>query len=478
MIDLNAPAVRHLSALAEGEYTALELLDASIARIEKHNPSINAIVWTDFDRARDRAGNIIGGPTVEQPLRGLPMTVKEAFNYVGSPTTFGIPTYESNIDTANSVVVSRLLKAGAVIIGKTNVPYALSDLQSYNDIYGTCKNPWDLHRTPGGSSGGSAAALAAGFSALEMGSDIGGSIRTPAHFCGVFGHKPTWALIPVRGHSLPGIEVEPDIAVVGPMARSALDLELALEILAKPDDFQPGIRYELPGLPAQGLSGLRAAVWADDELAPVSAEVRARVHRVATALGDAGASVNFDARPDFKSAESHAVYEPLLWSFMASGATDEEFDDMLTRAAQLPSEQDDNAARMLRYSTLNHREWVRLHNERDKLRWSWHRFFQDFDIVIAPQTPTPAFPHDHAPMEERTIAVDNTHQPYWQQLFWAGLPGIARLPSTVIPTGSNDDGLPIGVQIIAAAYGDRLTVQTAQRLEELGFSFQAPPNYQ
>ena len=310
-----------------------------------------------------------------------------------------------------------------------------------------------------------------------MGSDIGGSIRTPAHFCGVFGHKPTWALIPSRGHALPGVQAEPDIAVVGPMARSARDLELALDILAKPDELDPGLRYELAGLGPDGVAGLRVAVWTNDDAAPVAGEVSERVVKVANALADAGASVDFDARPDFTGAESHAIYEPLLWSFMAIGIPDDDFAEMQAQAANLAPEQDDPAAYMLRISTLGHRDWVKLHNQREALRWSWHRFFQSYDVVLAPQTATPALKHDHSPMADRTIDVDGATQPYFQQIFWAGLPGISRLPSTAIPTGPGAAGLPIGVQIIGNAYSDRLTIQTAAALETAGFAFSPPPAY-
>ena len=221
-----ATAVELLDLLRRGEASALELTDMYLDRIEALNPAINAVVWRDAEGARAAARQVAGPPTDEQPLLGLPITVKEAYGLVGSPTTWGNPDYRNNVSTEDALAVQRLKAAGAIVMGKTNVPLNLADFQSYNDIYGQCNNPYNLERTPGGSSGGSAAALAAGMTALEMGSDIGGSIRTPAHFSGLFGHKPTWALVPSRGHALPGMVAEPDIAVIGPMARSAFDLEL------------------------------------------------------------------------------------------------------------------------------------------------------------------------------------------------------------------------------------------------------------
>ncbi len=469
MIDVFATATEHLTRLRAGDYTAAELLEAQIAQIDAHDGELNAVVWTDLERAREEAAS----GRLEGPLAGLSMTVKEAYNVQGSPTTWGIPEFAGNITQEDALAVQRIRAAGGIVFGKTNVPRDLADLQSYNDIYGQTNNPWDPSRVPGGSSGGSGAALAAGYTSLEMGSDIGGSIRTPAHFNGVFGHKPTWALVPSRGHALPGALAEPDIAVIGPMARSAYDLELLLDVVAGADHFEPGVRYELPGL--RGLDGLRVAVWANDDAAPVSREVEARVRLVADALADAGASVHHDARPAFTAQETHDIYQALLWSFMAVGTPEEEFRDLQAKAANLAPDADDPQSRLLRNSTMAHRDWIRLHSARDRLRWAWHTFFQSYDIVLAPQTPTSAFAHDHRPMQERTLAVDGIEQPYFQQLFWAGLVGIARLPSTVIPTGPDGSGLPVGIQIVGNAYSDRLTIQVAQQLEERGFRFTPPP---
>ena len=471
MIDVFATARTHLAHLENGDYTAEELLDAHLAQIARHEPQLNAVVWQDEAAARQQAKAPLSGP-----LAGLSMTVKEAFNVAGSPTTWGIPEFANNVTQEDAVVVQRLRAAGAIVFGKTNVPKDLADLQSYNEIYGQTNNPWNTGRSPGGSSGGSGVALAAGYSAMEMGSDIGGSIRTPAHFNGVFGHKPTWALIPARGHALPGALAEPDIAVVGPMARSAYDLEMMLDVLAGADELQPGVRYELAGLNGRTLKDLKVGVWANDSFAPVSASVEARVNMVAQALADEGAQVDYDARPAFSAADNHNIYEPLLWSFMSIGTPDEEFEALQAQAANLPPSDDRPETRMLRYATLVHRDWVRLHNAREHLRWAWHEFFQRYDIVLAPQTATSAFPHDHSPMGERVLDVDGKARPYFEQIFWAGLVGISRLPSTVIPTGPDEAGLPVGVQIIGNGYSDRLTIQVAQQLEDAGFQFTAPPS--
>ncbi len=477
MIDVFATATEHLAHLARGDYSPTELLEAHLAQIDAHDDRINALVWQDRERARKLVANSQGKPGVAQPLAGLSMTIKESFNVSGAPTTWGIPAFRNNIAGSNAVVVERIQAAGAVVFGKTNVPLNLADFQSYNDIYGQTNNPWDLSRSPGGSSGGSAASLASGFAAMEIGSDIGGSIRTPAHFNGVFGHKPTWGLIPARGHALPPAIAEPDIAVVGPLARSAFDLELMLDVLAGPDALDKGVRYELKGLPYRDLARLRVAVWANDDICPVTTETQARVLKVADALEQSGAIVNYEARPKISTKQSHDVYSALLWSIMASGLQDSEYAEMQQVAAQIPAGANDPASQLPRFSTLTHRDWLSYNNQRDYLRWAWHEFFASYDIVLAPQTPTPAFPHDHSEQMSRVLNVDGVPYSYMDQIFWAGLTGISRLPSTVIPTGPDSDGLPIGVQIIGDTWDDRLTIHVAQELERQGFRFTPPPAF-
>jgi len=477
MIDVFATATQHLAHLAKGDYSSAELLEAHLAQVDAHGGKINSLVWQDRDRARKLAAGSTAKPSAALPMAGLSMTVKESFNVSGAPTTWGIPAFRNNIASSNAVVVERVQAAGAIVYGKTNVPINLADFQSYNDIYGQTNNPWDTSRSPGGSSGGSAASLAAGFAAMEIGSDIGGSIRTPAHFNGVFGHKPTWGLIPARGHALPPAIAEPDIAVVGPLARSAFDLELMMDVLAGPDALDKGVRYELKGLPYRDLGRLRVAVWANDEVCPVTRETQARVLKVADALAQAGALVNYEARPKISAQHSHDVYSALLWSIMASGLADSEYADLQMAAAQIPAGSNDPAGQLPKFSTLTHRDWLRYNNQRDYLRWAWHEFFQSYDILLAPQTPTPAFPHDHSEQMARSLNVDGVSRPYMEQIFWAGLTGISRLPSTVIPTGPDSEGLPIGVQIIGDTWDDRLTIHVAQELERQGFRFTPPAGF-
>ena len=473
MVDVFSSATEQLAAMARGEISAAELLDAHLAQLDKHHGTLNAVIWHDVDAARAAAAKIDRPATRDQALLGLPMTVKDSFNVVGAPTTWGIPAMTNNIADQDSVVVERVRAAGAIVYGKTNVPIGLGDFQSYNKIYGTTNNPWDTSRTPGGSSGGSAAALAAGMSALEMGSDIAGSIRNPAHYCGVFGHKPTWGLVPARGHALPGALAEADIAVVGPLARSAADLDLALDVVARPDRLQDGIRYDLPRF--SGVNGMRVVLWPDDPEAPVSREVSDRVRAVGRTLEELGAIVVDDVRPDFTAEHCHEVYSDLLNGFLGAANSRSVWEDERRKAEELPD--DDTWARFYRSRTMSHRTWLRLNHKREALRWAWQRFFDAYDVVVMPICATSAFPHDHTRMSQRTITVDGSVQDYFQQSFWAGLPGIAHLPSTVIPTGPDGDGLPIGLQLVGPAYGDRITIGLARVLENAGYAFGRPPGY-
>ncbi len=355
----------------------------------------------------------------------------------------------------------------------------LADFQSYNDVYGATNNPYDHSRVPGGSSGGSAAALAAGLAGIEAGSDIGGSIRNPSHYCGVFGHKPTWNLIWMRGHAPPGdMRSKPDISVIGPLARSAHDLETALKVMAGPDEIVArGYRLELPSLNGRTLKDLRIAVWADDERVPVSAEVRSRVEKVARAFRDGGASVDETTRPAFDATRAHETYSVLLQATMAARMPDTDYETLRQYVAALDPEDDSDAARVFRAQVASFKLWKQQDELRSHLRWKWHEFFGRYDLVLMPIMCTSAFRHDHRPMGERSIVVDGREQPYFDQVFWAGLASASYLPSTAIPTGLDDEGLPIGVQIVGPEYGDLITIGAAQAMEAAGFGFTPPPDY-
>ena len=461
------------------EVGCVELLSYYLDRVDRFNPDLNAIIVDIRDEAMDRAKEADRAMAAGRdwgPLHGVPMTVKESYDVTGTPTTWGVPELKNSIAGKDALSITRLRGTGAVIFGKTNVPYMLSDFQSYNDIYGTTNNPWDLERAPGGSSGGSAASLAAGMTGLEMGSDIGGSIRNPAHFCGVFGHKPTWLLLPPRGHATRGMLSPSDISVIGPLARSASDLALAVGICAGPDEIASrGLKLELPKL-SKAPGELKVAVWRDDDIASVDSSVAARVDAVAGALAEAGAEVDFDARP-VDSEHSHTVYQCLLQATMSARLPEERYEAVRQRVEAIDPNDTSPGAAVQRSQVARFREWTANNEQRTHLRWQWHDFFERFDVLVSPIMSTSAILHDHRPFADRTLTVNGNEEPYFNQVFWAGLASGACLPATVIPTGLDDNGLPIGVQIIGPEYGDLVTIGIAQFLEQQGFSFSPPPGY-
>jgi amidase len=462
------------------EVSCLEVLESYIARAERYNPIVNAIVVKDFDRARARAkeaDRAISRRDSPGPLHGVPMTIKEAFALAGTPTTFGLEQYRDNVANQNALAVDRLIAAGANIFGKTNVPPWLSDGQSANPLYGRTVNPWDTTRTPGGSSGGSAAALAAGITALEIGSDIASSIRNPAHFCGVFGHKPTYGICPARGHSIVADAQDADINCIGPLARGADDLELVLSVIAGPDAVH-GSAYTLalPESSRRELKDFRVAVVLDDDVFEVDREIQAQLQALADFLAREGVEVHH-ARPAIDTRELFRLNVTLVRAATASRQTDEEYAAALARAKTTDLSRHDYATATLRGNTLSHREWLQLNDERHRLRRRWHEFFQDFDVLICPPAPSAAFPHKTEPFPERTLRVNGKELPYGDQTFWSAYCGIAYLPATVAPIGLTAERLPVGVQIIGPQYADLTCIHFARLLERHYYRFVAPSGY-
>ena len=460
----------------------VELLDFYLARAERHNPGLNAIVVWQVEQARERARAADAALARDErwgPLHGIPMTVKESFNVAGLPTTFGNPLWKDNIAVGNAFLVERLLQAGAVVFGKTNVPYMLADAQSFNDIYGTTNNPWDPARSPGGSSGGEAATLAAGLSVLGAGSDIAGSLRNPAHYCGVYGHKPTWGLISTRGHAPPGIMTPTDISVVGPMARHAEDLDLALRALAGPDLLQRAAwRVQLPPPRHRRLGEFRVAVWASSPLCRIDTSVSRVFDRAVDAIVRTGATVDDAARPAIDDEAHHRLFMLLLRAATASRMRDEDFVRQQEIAATLTEDDMSDRAAVARGATLPHRAWGTANEARTKLRHTWHEFFKRFDVLLTPVAATAAFPHNHNPnRDERTVSVNGEPAPYAEQLFFAGLASLSYLPTTAAPIGLTGEGLPAGLQIIGPEGEDPTTIEFARLLAaEIG-GFVAPPAY-
>ncbi|MCG0283649.1 amidase [Streptomyces sp. PSAA01] len=470
------------AALRAGEVTSAELTDQAIARIERDDKAINAICVPDFDRARAaaRGADEARARGEDRPLLGIPVTVKESYNIAGLPTTWGMPPHRNFMPAEDAVQVSRLKDAGAVVLGKTNVPLGLQDVQSFNEIYGTTNNPWDHGRTPGGSSGGSAAALACGFGALSIGSDIGGSLRTPAHFCGVYAHKPTLGLAAGRGMvppPAPALPTDSDLAVVGPMARTARDLALLLDVMAGPDPLTLGVAHTVTLPPArhERLRDFRVLVLDEHPLIPTGSAVRAGLNRVADALADDGARVERHSPllPDLT--EAAKLYAQLLFSSLVARFPLEAYEELRASAAALSADDQSLDAARLRGMVFSHRDWIAANDRRERHRHGWRQLFADFDAVVCPITPTPAFPHDHNPDRlERRIDIDGVAYPYLDQLVWAGLPTMPGLPATAIPAGRSPEGLPVGVQLIGPMFEDRTPLRLAELLERKIGGFQAP----
>jgi amidase len=407
------------------------------------------------------------------------MTVKEAFNVAGLPTTWGVPAFRDWQPAGDAAVVERVKAAGAVILGKTNVPVGLGDWQSYNEVYDKTNNPWDLERTPGGSSGGSAAALAAGFVPLEIGSDIGGSLRVPAHFCGVYAHNPSRGLVPVRGHVPPGVPSLPresDLAVVGPMARSAADLDLLLGVIAGPDaPLATGYRLALQPPRHTDLKGFRVLVIDAHPLLPTGQAVRAAIERLAAWLErSAGTMARASALlPDL--AVNARAYTQLLVSGFAADVPADGYRELERAAAAMAPEDESLRAVGARSRVLSHRDWIMADRVREGHKQRWRDLFREWDVVVCPIMPTPAFLHDYSPPETRLVRIDDQDHPYGDQMVWAGVATLPGLPATAMPLGLSDSGLPIGVQVIGPFLEDRTTIAFA-RLVAQGFGgFVAPP---
>jgi amidase len=455
----------------------LELLDHYIERIGRLDSRLNAVVVRDFDRARVQARSLDNHPAGGS-LHGVPITVKEAFDVAGLPTTWGLPWFRDNIAGSDGLSVARLKAAGAVVLGKTNVPTALADWQSQNEVYGKTSNPWDLSRSPGGSSGGAAAAVAAGLTGLDIGSDTGGSIRVPAHFCGLFAHKPTWGLVPLRGHALMELASDIDLGTFGPMARSANDLALVMNLLAIPDPDDSGLSQALPDPPA-GLGGLRVAVWASDPATYTDTATIAAINFLADDLEQAGALVDRTARPALDAAAAYQLYVRLLGAVNSGFLPESDLAQWQQQAMALAPDDSSAKALTLRAAAMTHRAWIELNEQRYRLRRAWSSFLRDFDILLCPVFGRPALPHmDSQPRWDRMVQVGDATVAHDELLFWSGISGGFDLPSTVMPIGRSSDGLPIGVQIVGRPFADNTTIAAAGLIAALRGGFVPPPGWE
>jgi amidase len=476
MTDLGFRSATDLvAAMKDKELGSRELLDHLLDRVEEHNPALNAIVTLDVERARSAAdeadaatarGDDLG------PLHGLPMTIKDVFETEGLRSTSGAPELMDHVPDHDAGAVARLKAAGAIVFGKTNLPLYAGDLQTFNKPFGATNNPWDLGLVPGGSSGGAAAALAAGLTPLELGSDIGGSIRNPSHLCGTVGLKPSFGIVPQDGYlSGPTGLSALDINVVGPMARTVDDLELAFDVLAG------------PGVPGPARDTLRVAAWFDTERSPVDSSMRDVLGAAVDTLRAEQVEVDDTARPDVDFDEATDLYVQLLYTVMtASTGVDDDTWALATSIVDTPPADDEpiliKAARAI---AMRHHEWLRLDERRHEIRDRWAEFFTRYDVLLCPVLQIPAFPHqvddDPIGVINRTIDVNGAPVSHGELTYWCGLIGMAYLPAAVVPVGFTPDGLPVGVQIVAGFGQDRTALAVAARLEQVFGGFTPPPGW-
>ncbi len=476
---LLSSATAQAAAIASGEVSAVELLTQTFARVDALNPKLNAVIWQNRDGAMAQAQACDAETAKGQsrgPLHGVPITVKESFDLAGSPTTWGIPEWADNIRDTDSDAVARYRAAGGIIYGKTNVPLKLVEWQTFNEIYGSTLSPWDETRTPGGSSGGAGVAITTGMSALEVGSDIGSSIRNPAHYNGIFGLKPTWNAVSMQGHLPDGWFGDIDIGVGGPLARTAEDLTLATHILAGPSRFE-GSQYAL-GLPADHrhrLKDFRIALTLGDTASPVESAYLDALSFFADALEKQGATVVRNQLPDIDSEAHFSLYLKLLGAALSFGMSDEE-----AEAAAAPFKDADPIIQRvggtrMSGATISHREWMALDNQRRIARLKFDAFFEDFDVILAPVCAGPAFLRDEVGSRQmRFIEVNGKPQLEPLQLFWSGYSGVVGLPSIVGPM-DQISGLPVGYQAITGHGRDYTALAFARAVEaEIG-GYVPPP---
>jgi amidase len=452
-------ATEQARAIRERRLGSEELLERFLDRIDHVDPLVHAVCTLDVHRARLRAQAADEATMRGEswgPLHGLPITIKDAIATEGLRTTAGATVLRDHVPNADAPAVAALKAAGAIVFGKTNLPEWSGDWQSTNEMFGTTNNPWALDRTPGGSSGGAAAAVACGMTSFELGTDIGGSVRVPSAFCGVFGHKPSFGIIPTLGYldEPNGGATESDVNTFGPIARSADDLRMLLDVLAGPTpDRAVAWRLDLPDEPRTSLRGVRVAAWIDEPAMEIDAVMRRVLEDAVDAVEAAGAIVDRRRRP--------AIDVNAAWHLAVR----------MVGAAFSLDPADDRG--------LSHQQWLYLDRARAGLRAAWARLFQDVDIVLCPVTTLPAFAHLGGPISDRRIMVNGVERHYMELEAWPAIVGAAHLPSTAAPVGSTDDGLPVGIQVVSPFLHDRRSIRMAGLIAEscadLGGGFRVAP---
>ena len=478
---LTLPANILVHKIKNKEISSQELLKIQLQHISEHNASINAVITINEDLALKKA--IEADEAMQKgenwgPLHGLPITMKDAYEVKDIISTGGSVKWKDHIPASNAVVADRLQQAGAIVFGKTNVPLLSGDWQSYNELFGVTNNPWNTHKTPGGSSGGSAAAVSMGFSSLEVGSDLGGSVRIPAHFCGVYGLKPSYGLIPLLGHlpPPPGILSHQDtLSVAGPIARSPKDIQIALSVLAGASPLeQKGWKLDLPPARHQKIKDFRVAIWPNDPFCNVENAIGDAIEELATQIGKLGATVQ-ETNPGVNLQMNDDIYWNMSTPIIASGFPKSTLEKMKEFLRNSDPNDTNLRVRHARAALLKHKSWLSFNERRLRIKAMWEEFFASFDVLICPVVFTTAFDHNHEPdMYNRTIAVDGVDRKYFELTVWPSVATLPQLPSVAIPIGHNAEGLPIGVQVIGPYLEDYTPIAFAQAIEGVCSGYTPP----
>lgn len=467
------------AAIRKKRISSVELTKRMLARIERYNPKLDAFVYVTKDRALLEARKADEAVSQGEPLGvfgGVPFAIKESFAVQAEPDTWGIPEFRNTKAPADSAAVERFESGGAVLTGGTNVPLNLMDWQSYNAIYGTANNPWDLSRTPGGSSGGSAAALAAGLTYISAGSDIGGSLRLPAMFCGVYSHKPTIDLVPTRGQVPGGASglhgFSNGLGVAGPMARSARDLMAALALLGGPDGYdEKAWTWKMPAPRQRRLKDFRVGFVIDDPLAPLTSEVKPVVERALAALEHAGLQLRPGWPAGYKLNQAAYTDQFLLSAFTFTQESAEQQAEDRKLFANGGSGWADGAL-------ASYDRWLKQRFQQLAYRRMWQDYFQEVDVFLMPAAFSVAFRHIHeGDFNTRSVDTPGGKRPYMDFMPWIVTPTLTGCPSTTAPIGLSETGLPVAIQVMGPFCEDASPIEFAALLaDEIG-GFAAPPGY-
>jgi len=477
------PATELAASIKAGAVSSEELLGAYLDRIERLNSRVNAVISLDIPAARERAkeaDQALHRGEDWGPLHGVPMTLKDSFDVVGMPSTWGVPDLKDHYPAKNAPVADKFLDAGAVIFGKTNIAAYHIGLLTQNEVYGATSNPWDLTRSPGGSSGGAGAAVAAGLSSLDLGVDFSSGIRNIAHFCGLFAHKPTYGITNLMGTVLPGLGAKPDLAVIGPLARSVEDLRLALSLIIGPDP-EDAVAWSLtlPPPRQKDVKGLRVALMTEHPHFTVEDAVKGQVEAAADFLARRGAIVDDTARPGFDMREAFRVFMGLLTIPLAVRKQDEQFWTRLSHMTQFLSGTGNEGEAKDQSEMFSHANWMALDNARRMVHVAWAEFFKDFDVLLTPPAPGTAMPHETGKnWHERNLQVGGRPLSVAEATMWGAIATLGNLPTTVAPAGISQAGLPVGVQITGPIYGDLTCLEVAAYLERNFQGFVAPPGWE